>query len=361
LRGELERFRVISFARFMELALYCPEFGFYERDQCRIGRQGDFYTSVSVGRLFGELLAFQFAEWIESSSPQAFRLIEAGAHDGQLASDILTWFRDQRSELFGAMEYTVVEPSPRRQAWQRSRLDKFAGQVRWLKALDDLAAKDGSGVIFSNELLDAFPVHVLRWDALERCWREWGVALRGGQFAWERMATRVSSWKPALKLAGLDISTPLATHLPDGFTVEFSPAAAQWWRKASSLLRQGKLLTIDYGGDIEELLSPARSNGTLRAYARHHPVEDLLANPGSQDLTAHVNFTQLRNTGEDAGLKTEASLSQAEFLGRIMAATLSGTGGFPHWTPARSRQFQTLTHPEHLGRRFRVLIQSRAH
>lgn len=118
-------------------------------------------------------------------------------------------------------------------------------------------------------------------------------------------------------------------------------------------------MAIDYGGAVEELLSPARPHGTLRAYSRHHAAEDVLANPGEQDLTAHVNFTQLRNAGEETGLRTEAFVTQAEFLGGIMPAILSRQGEFGDWTPKRSRQFQTLTHPEHLGRPFRVLIQSR--
>lgn len=358
LRQEIERFQVISFARFMELALYCPETGFYERDPQRIGRSGDFYTSVSVGSLFGELLAFQFAEWLEASTQQ-FHVVEAGAHDGQLASDILTWLREGRPGLFAKLDYVLVEPSQRRRAWQRTKLDEFAGHVRWLDALEDMSPDGIHGIIFSNELLDAFPVHVLRWDALERRWREWGVGLRGSRYTWERMTTNVASWNRDLELAGFEMPPSLARHLPDGFTVEISPGAARWWQTAAGILRRGKLFTIDYGSTFEELLSPQRAGGTLRAYSRHRVVQDVLAKPGEQDLTAHVNFTQLRNAGAEVGLQSENLLTQGQFLERIAAAALMRKEALVDWTPPRLRQFQTLVHPQHLGSTFRVLLQTR--
>jgi len=343
----------------MELALYCPEMGYYERDARWVGRGGDFFTSVSVGSLFGELLAFQFAEWLDRPGRGPVQLVEAGAHDGQLAFDILTWLRESRLEVFDRLEYWLVEPSARRQAWQRVKLDEFAGRVRWWNSLEDISGAGIRGIVFSNELIDAFPVRVLRWDALERRWREWGIGLKGGEFAWQRMATDVELWREELHYAGLEVPALLAAHLPDGFTVEFSTAAADWWRKAAASLQTGKLLTIDYGDTAAELLTPQRHFGTLRAYSRHRVTNDVLANPGGQDLTAHVNFMQLRSVAEAAGLVTDAFLTQSQFLTRILEKASQNADGFGEWTPARTRQWQTLTHPEHLGRPFRVLIQSR--
>src|SRR2546426_5986906 len=112
----------IPFADFMRLALYCPKYGYYEQMAGRIGREGDFYTSVSVGSLFGELLAFQFAGWLEAevrSQESEVRIVEAGAHDGKLAQDLLGWMRRRRPQLFERVEYFINEPSKRRQAWQR--------------------------------------------------------------------------------------------------------------------------------------------------------------------------------------------------------------------------------------------------
>jgi len=148
--------------------------------------------------------------------------------------------------------------------------------------------------------------------------------------------------------------------LPDGFTVELCPARTEWWRQAASALERGKLLTIDYGLEADEFFAPERKEGTLRAYCRHQLTRNVLADPGEQDITAHVNFTAVQAAGEAAGLKTDGFLTQAQFLTAIAAQIWNGGASFGEWGSERARQFQTLTHPEHLGRAFRVLVQSRA-
>jgi len=182
----------------MELALYCPVFGYYEGEGDKIGRRGDYYTSVSTGSLFGELLACQFAEWLSGGSP---RLIEAGAHRAELARDILVWLRDNRPALFGQLNYLIVEPSERRRAWQRETLRTINAKVQWLERVDEISrpvsglapsAQSSRDVIFSNELLDSMPVHRLRWSARQRAWFECGVAFKEGRFVWERMANQLT-------------------------------------------------------------------------------------------------------------------------------------------------------------------------
>jgi SAM-dependent MidA family methyltransferase len=157
----------------------------------------------------------------------------------------------------------------------------------------------------------------------------------------------------------LPIRNELLRLLPDGFSTELCPAAEHWWHEAAKVLEHGKLLAIDYGLRADEFLMPERKEGTLRAYQRHRLGKDVLACPGEQDITAHVNFTAIRAAGESAGLKTDAFLTQAQFLTRIAARTQQAEGSFGKWTTERTRQFQTLTHPEHLGRPFHVLVQSR--
>jgi SAM-dependent MidA family methyltransferase len=330
----------ISFARFMELALYCPKTGYYEQESSMIGKKGDFYTSVSVGPLFGELLARKFTDWLESFAAQPAILIEAGAHDGQLALDILTWVREFRPEL--AVNYWIVEPSERRRIWQESKLDFFADNVTWFASLDALP-RGLCGVIFCNELLDAMPVHILQWKG--GGWVELRIGLKENALVWQTAELTTD-------LAPPQIPSGLAAVLPDGFQIEVSPAARNWWRGAAAKLQRGTLVTIDYGLEQDELWAPHRRQGTIRAYYRHHLTDDLLARPGEQDLTAHVSFTDVRRAGEEAGLITDGLVSQSKFLTDIAA-------GMPTWTAERVRQFQTLTHPEHLGRSFKVLIQSR--
>jgi SAM-dependent MidA family methyltransferase len=344
----------IPFARFMERALYEPDLGYYERDRRVVGKRGDFYTSVSVGPLFGELLAFQFADWLSAlpgaaESAVRFQLVEAGAHDGRLARDILSFLSQWQPELAVRLDYWIVEPSPARQAWQRETLAAFGDQVRWFGAVDELPPV--RGVILSNELLDAFPVHRLGWDAARHRWFEWGVGAEGQTFRWCRLAERT--------VPAPELPAELLAVLPDGFTTEICPAAEAWWRRAAERLVAGRLFTADYGLEAPEFFLPQRANGTLRAYARHRFAEDVLAEPGTQDLTAHVNFSALQAAGEAAGLTTEVFTRQRRFLTDILAATQRPGARFPAWDSPRVRQFQTLTHPEHLGRAFAVLTQVR--
>jgi len=354
IREEIRQHGVISFARFMELALYCPETGYYETRQDNVGRGGDFITSVSAGSLFGELLAFQFAAWLTElrDADCGLRMVEAGAHDGRLAADILGWLQIHRPKLFSEMEYWILEPSANRLAWQQETLKIFAPRVRWFSDFENLKLKTQNaklaGVVFSNELLDAFPVRRLGWNAREKQWFEWGVASAGEKFVWARWENAECGMRNA----------ELEAVLPDGYTIETSPAAENWWRAAATVLTRGKLLAIDYGFTAEEQFSPARLNGTLRAYHRHHVSDDLLARPGEQDLTAHVNFSAIQLAGAAAGLKTETFCTQPQFLTRILPAAMAEASWVP-WNAKQTRQFQTLTHPEHLGRAFRVLVQSR--
>jgi SAM-dependent MidA family methyltransferase len=348
IRREIQKNGVLPFARFMELALYCPDYGYYETKK-DIGRGGDFYTSVSAGELFGQLLACQFAKWLEKlrSANHETRIVEGGAHDGRLAADILNWLQLRRPDLFSEIEYVILEPSPRRQDWQKATLKNFPN-VRWHSRFDASTLQRFNGIIFANELLDAFPVHRFGWNAQKKQWFEWGVTADGDKFVWARLEN--SEFRIP--------NSELESVLPDSYTVETSPAAKTWWRAAARALAHGKLLTFDYGFTDDEWFSPARTRGTLRAYFRHHVTNDLLANPGEQDLTAHVNFSAIRQAGEDAGLATEFFGSQAHFLTEILAAATK-QNSFGDWSAKQARQFQTLTHPEHLGRAFHALVQSR--
>lgn len=356
IREKIREKGVLTFAEFMEIALYCPETGYYETEKNKVGRTGDFITSVSTGKLFGELLAFQFAEWLGQFKIQneKFKIVEAGSHDAKLAADILTWLQKNRPQLFAELEYFIIEPSVGRQSWQRETLKGFPN-VRWFAGFADLKLKTQNlklnGLIFSNELLDAFPIHRFGWNAQEKRWFEWGVALEGGKFIWARLPEN-------LQPSTFNFQPELEAVLPDGYIIETSPAAANWWREAAGILAHGKLLAIDYGFTDDEMISPSRLRGTMRAYHKHHVTDDVLANVGEQDLTAHVNFSAIQKTGEAAGLTTENFLTQTRFLTQILAKTEQAKN-FGDWDNTRTRQFQTLTHPEHLGRAFRVLVQAK--
>ncbi len=337
---------VLPFEEFMRRALYEPDLGYYERTTGQIGREGDFYTSVTTGPLFGEMLAFQFSEWLSAlDSPPG--IVEIGAHDGRLAHDILRWFQKWRPAQFESLSYTLVEASPFRQSLQQERLASMGSVARWV---GDVPLT--RGIVFSNELLDAFPVRAIRWDARRRVWQELGVAWDSGRFVEVAFPRRADTPVPELPVE-------LQSVLPDGFLTEFSPAAEAWWSSTAQELQQGYLMAIDYGLTAEEFIVPQRRDGTRRGYRKHHPVTDLVAEPGACDLTAHVNFTRIQLAGEAAGLKTVRYCEQRVGLTDILRDILRAPNRFAAWSPALNRQFQTLTHPEHLGRSFRWLIQTR--
>lgn len=353
IRAEIALRGAIPFARFMELALYCPDYGYYETESDTVGRRGDFYTSVSVGALFGELLGFQFAKWLEEVAATELQIVESGAHDGKLAADILRWLSHHRPKLFERLRYLIVEPSARRKQWQGKNLAPFLEKVSWLESEQFDSQQGITGVVFANELLDAMAVHRMGWDAAAQRWFEWGVTIAADKLVWTRLT-------PTASLAHFDqIFCGLRDVLPDEFTVEVSPAADAWWQQAANSLKTGWLMTLDYGLVAEEYFSPQRSAGTLRAYRRHRLGADLLATPGDQDLTAHVNFSQIIRVGEASGLQTDCFISQAEFLIGVARNFWSEAELNGSWNASRNRELQTLLHPEHLGRAFKVLVQSR--
>lgn len=355
IRAEIERAGAISFARFMDLALYAPGLGYYERGLRQTGRQGDFYTSVSVGSLYGEFLGFDFSRRL-ASLPGRVAIVEAGAHDGQLALDLLNYLGQFQPDIFRRTDYTIVEPSRARAEKQVQTLAAYAGKVRW--ARDWKEAGEYRGVCFSNELLDAMPVHVFRWNAFQRDWIEWGVGQAGARFAWRALPDELASPRARKLLAR--IPAQLQQVLPDQFAVEVCPGAVSWWLEAAHSLEQGWLITADYGFPQEEFLMPQRAQGTLRAYSRHRVSAAVLDSPGEQDLTAHVNFGLLTAAGESAGLRTEEFVPQGIFLKTVLERIEQQPHLFPLWTALRYRQLTSLVHPEHLGRAFKVLVQARA-
>jgi SAM-dependent MidA family methyltransferase len=347
---------LISFARFMELALYCPNFGYYEQLDVSPGRAGDYFTSVGVGPLFGELLAYQIAGWLEFAPGHDWQIVEAGAHEGLMAADIIRWLQTFRPNIAKCLHYWILEPSTRRRQSQEKSLGEFANSVRWFDSWSAIPQSGVHGFIISNELLDAMPVRRLGWDAAWGKWFEWGVAAEGDNFVWVRKPDdcELEAMYPIK-----DLPPTLLEVLPDGFTTEVCPAALKWWRDAAGALKAGKLITFDYGLASEQFFTPERRQGTLRAYYRHHQSNDLLTRVGKQDITAQVNFTAIGAAGEDMGLRTENLETQAQFLSRIVAQMSKDSLLLEQWTSARARQFQTLTHPEHLGNSFRVLVQAR--
>jgi len=344
--AEIAALGPMTCARFMDLALYHPEHGYYEKQSSQVGRSGDFITSVSVGDIFGRLLAERFADWLlqlESRGIEPpFQLVEAGAHAGQLAADILSALQSRHPRLFAKTEYVIIEPSPQRTRWQREFLKDWQEKVTWWEAWDDPIC----GIVFSNELLDSFPVHRYRWRQGESRWMELAI---NENWEWTEIDTEFHP----------NLDPDLSAALPDGFITENAGGAKQWWQSAADALKAGWLTAVDYGFESEALFSPNHPKGTLRAYRNHQHVDDLLASPGEQDVTAHVDWSAIRSAGEEHGLQTSELIDQSRFLTRILANASAAAPDSWQLSPKEIRQFQMLTHPEHLGRKFQVLIQQR--
>lgn len=346
LRGKIHRDGPLKFSEFMALALYEPTLGYYARELRQVGRGGDFFTSVSVGPLFGELLARRFLrEWLEAGSPPRWRILECGAHDGTLAADVLAALSQLHSQAFAACEYAIPEPLPRLQAAQRETLTQFHEKMRFTSDTAALAADPLPGVAFGNELLDALPFHLVEWKS--GGWRECRVGISAsGECVWE---TTSEITDPQL-LAALNA---LGTDFPENYRTEVRTNYQEFLAPLTRCLSSGLLLWADYGFARPDYYLPTRTTGTLRTFSKHRAAEDPLATPGEIDITAHVDFTAVTEAALALGCQPRLFRSQGAWLTEVGREWLLDLEGNPD--PAALRQFLTLTHPAHLGSRFHLL------
>ena len=344
LRARIAATGPMPFRDFMDAALYHPEHGYYASGRARLGRGGDFFTSVSVGPLFGALLARQFAEmWTRLGEPAEFTIAEQGAHGGEFARDVLAALRETAPACFAAVRCEIIEPAENLRAAQRATLAEFdAAKVRWHPTLD--ALPPFTGVHFSNELPDAFPVHAVVWNG--RAWRERHVATEGGRFVFtEREITSDALHAALARLP----------PLPAGYRTEINLAAPAWIAALAAKLVRGFVLVVDYGFPRAEYYRPERTAGTLTGYAQHRRVDDVLAAPGETDLTAHVDFTALAERAGDAGLRVAGFTDQHHFM--VALGALHFPANIPDTAASQRelRAFKTLMHPQMMGRSFQVL------
>jgi SAM-dependent MidA family methyltransferase len=353
IRAEIRAAGPMRFDRFMEMALYHPGSGYYAKTggPSPIGRSGDFFTSVSVGPLFGRLLARQFFQmWQVLSKPKPFWIIEQGAHDGQLACDILEWCRAETPDLFDAIRYAIVQSSGAASIHQQCGPDaSLVSGMTWFENLAALAAEQPVGVFFSNELVDAFPVRSVTYRSGR--WLEQHVAIESEALRWIDRPIEDAELSAAID------ALPLPTI--EGYTTEINLRARDWIGEVGRALDRGYVLTIDYGYPASIYYAPHRLHGTLTAFVKHHGVDDVLAEPGMRDITAHVDFTALAQAGGKAGLTTLGFLDQQRFLMGVAHDELSGAGAPLVKIQENLGAWNTLTHPEHLGADFFALLQAK--
>ena len=328
----------IPFSEFMEVALYYPELGYYSSERVKIGKAGDYFTSTSVHPVFGELICKQLEEMWRITGSGSFFIVEMGAGDGTLCYDILNAAKEKYPPFYDMLQYIIIEESAHLRTVQKERLlnchpefisgsqtleilkqvqndikddrnnDRAAlfsdDKVRWTDTADRVFSQGVTGCFLSNELVDAFPVHIVEKRDGEL--KEIYVGLKDDEFT-EVIDTLTSH----------DIGNyfdKLEIELQEGQRAEVNLRAVEWMKWVARSLSKGFVITIDYGYPAEELYAPDRSKGTILCYHKHRVVEDPFINIGEQDMTSHVDFTTLMKTGEGCGLMTAGFTDQMHFL-----------------------------------------------
>lgn len=341
----------MTFAEYMRECLYHPIHGYYIKGE--VTRFGDYYTSVHVHPIFGRLLARQFAEmWEQMDRPQKFTLVEAGAGVGRLAGHIMDFSRVKLPEFYESLCYVAVERSPVRCDQMAARLARYVSEGR-CKPVIEMPAHISAGCVFSNELLDALPVHrvVHKAGALhEIC-----VSCKDGLFV--ETLTALSTCAITEYFAAQHVSFEEVQQAEAGLE------ACDWITEVARRLERGFVLTIDYGHRAADLYDAHHMRGTLLAYANHQATENYFAAPGEQDLTAHVNFTALDLWGERLGLYPVGFTPQTAFLMALGKtnefADLYDEGQSEAGRVRARLQLKMLIYPEGMGERFQVLAQQK--
>ena len=348
----------ITFAEYMDLVLYHPQYGYYATYPVNIGKQGDFLTSPHWGSDFGELLAEQFLQmWHIFQKPNNFTIVEMGAGQGILAEQILGYLKQKHLDFFQKIEYLIVEKSEVLKVQQNQMLQSY--QVRW-SDWDKISHSSITGCFFSNELVDAFPVHKFRIE--EREIREIYVSSNSqGKFV--EITDKISTPEIAEYFNLVDIDL-LSFVDVEGYQSEVNLQALDWIKIVSNKLLKGYLLTIDYGYQAVRYYNPVRKEGTLQCYYQHHRNNDPYWNVGRQDITAHVDFTALEKQGNLSELEILGFTKQGLFLMALGLGNrlneLSNNQGFSVEEVFRRREaLHSLIDPIGLGN-FGVLVQGKS-
>ncbi len=336
----------LPYNKYIELALYHPEEGYYQRRKDKLGSKGDFYTSVSMSPIFGEFLG-KWAGRKLSECNLSPVICELGGGTGKMACDFLRGLELVNPELALEATYYIVESSPYHQEF----IVKAAANDHRIRLIDSIENMPIiKGLIFSNEFFDAFPVHVLVRDKNQ--WKEAGVTVKHGeliettrQLNNQIVYSYFEEWNIPDFINRIEVPCPMVTA----------------YQQIIERMEKGFLVTIDYGMEMEDLYIPARKNGTLRGFKSHQLIDSILENPGDIDITSTVNFTLLKNEGRKAGLKLEYWGGQQSFLLEegILNELVPHADNDPFSSISRrNRQIKQLVLGDWISESFSVLVQS---
>ena len=334
----------LTFECFMEMALYDEEFGYYMREATRIGREGDFYTGSHLHPEFGISIGRQIEEmWEVIGRPANFSIVEMGAGEGYVCGDMLGGLKN--SDFFDSLDYNIIERNPAMRARQKKALHRFSHKIKWFSTINDLSGI--TGCIFSNELLDAFPVHIVQ---MESGLKEVYVTVDDDVI------------KEVLGPPGTndleEYFRENSVGLQEGYRTEVNLRVRQWLEDVSNSLARGFVMTIDYGYSSRDYYFQDRNRGTLVCYHRHQVNEDPCRFIGEQDISTHVNFTSVKKWGEQFGLNTIGFCSQSAFLISLgiteAIERLAATSADYLFELARIKK---LILPQGMGESHQVLVQ----
>jgi SAM-dependent MidA family methyltransferase len=338
----------ITFAEFMETALYWPLGGYYTSGN-PTGARGDFYTSPGAHPAFGALLAMQaYQMWVLMGRPSGFHVLEQGAGDGLLCHDFMVYAAQMPDGFVESLQYLCID--------RRSRPGAEAGLPHELTArvqriaASELPVQDVEGIVLSNELLDATPVHRVTVSG-GRLYEVY-VTLRGDEPAEVLDSPSTTEMEARLERLGV--------KLTEGQTAEINLCLDKWLANVTSTLKRGYVITIDYGYQAKELYSLERKRGTLTTFYKHAQIDKPYIHIGQQDMTSHVDFTSLVDLGREFGLTPIALLSQGRFLANLgvrrMIAKLPSMGVDQGTRDANRMGILELARPDGLGD-FKVIVQ----
>lgn len=344
----------ITFARFMELALYEQEYGYYSSDRARIGKEGDYYTSPCVHPAFGEIIGRFIHKVYKTLNIQEFTIVEMGAGKGYLALDVLESIKRDQPRFYSILNYLIVEISPSLIEEEKTILKDHLHKISFLRSISEMGDVEIAGVFISNELLDSFPFHRLKY--IKNDFQEIYVGLRNDEFTEILDTLSSSELKTYIDRYGLEFM--------EGQEIEINLNAKQWLLNVSRILSKGFVVTIDYGFKATELFDPIRTKGTYMCFYNHEANENPYAHIGGQDITAHVDFSNLVLAGNDVELETVKYTTQGQFLIDWGILDILERNNLRNKADELSYQkdilaIKNLFLPDLMGGKFKVLIQAK--
>lgn len=349
IRQEIDRTGPLSFSKFIDIALYHPLYGYYNRRAPQRGRSGDYFTSLQVSSLFPSIFASVFGSMKEALGSEQFALIEIGSGDGEFLEGVLTELAS-RKQLRGFKTWAVERSRSARDRLTKrlSRFDKCSvvesvDQIEWMGTLE--------GCIFSNEFFDALPFD--RYQVSNGQWTELTVGCDGLRLTEQQrdVKAEVQQQLPSIN----------EWNLASGHSIEYRPSVDRIYEEWGALLSRGYIFTVDYGHPRAVLMDPSRSLGTVMAYHKHQASTNVLNHLGEQDLTAHVDFTQLVEAGLRHGWQADFYCSQGVFLSTVGQSVIAEflASASEGERPNRAAALRQLVHPSSMGEKFWTLLQSK--